>query len=141
VQAPRSRRYASLLLEAVVPPMRDHGFGLEAHGQNMLARFSDAGELVGFAVRDFGGVMIDLEMYKRTTGHAIDLKEGSTIVASSLDEVYIKVFHTTIQNHLHRLIRALDLHHDGSGWEIVRRHVWRYGVPPKRSQRRRGGAC
>ena len=34
--------------------MRDHGYGLEAHGQNMLARFDHHGTLVGFTVRDFG---------------------------------------------------------------------------------------
>ena len=38
--------------------MRDHGYGLEAHGQNTLARFDASGNLIGFAVRDFGTVVV-----------------------------------------------------------------------------------
>ena len=48
-----------------MPPMRDHGYGLEAHGQNTLARFDASGNLIGFAVRDFGTSSFKLSLDTR----------------------------------------------------------------------------
>lgn len=112
-------RYVTLLLDAVVPPMRDHGVALEAHGQNMLARFRD-GALVGFAVRDFGGVRLHRPTLA-ASGHSVDLAPGSAPDAPDLDTVWSKLHHCVIQQHLGELVRALDLGPDG--WAIVRRHV------------------
>lgn len=38
-------------------------------------------------------------------------------------QVYKGFYHTVILCHLYRLIRALDLHHSGIGWQIIRRHL------------------
>lgn len=46
-----------------------------------------------------------------------------TILADSLDGVYTRLYNTLINNHLQRLIRVLDLHYNGIGWDIVRRHL------------------
>ena len=65
------------------------------------------------------------EQFEQSTGRTLELLPGSSIFADSVDDVFAKVFHTTIQSHLHRMVRALDMHHDGSGWAIVRSHVER----------------
>lgn len=40
-------------------------------------------------------------------------------------QVYDLIYHTAIQCHLHSLIRALDLHYNGKGWQIVRDNLCR----------------
>lgn len=35
------------------------------------------------------------------------------------------LYHTLIHSHLQRLIRVLDLHYDGRGWAMVRKHLTR----------------
>ena len=66
------------------------------------------------------------ERFESTTGTTLELMPGSSIFADDLDDVYTKVFHTVIQNQLHRLVRALDLHDNGEGWAVIRQHVMRY---------------
>ncbi len=111
--------YTARLLDAVVPPMRDHGVALEAHGQNTLARYR-GGVLVGFAVRDFGGVRLHRPTLL-SSGHALALAPNSAPDASDLAEVWGKLHHCVIQHHLSELIRTLGL--GAAGWRIVRRHV------------------
>ncbi|MFN7147104.1 MAG: IucA/IucC family C-terminal-domain containing protein, partial [Myxococcota bacterium] len=112
-------RYVALLLDAVVPPMRDFGVALEAHGQNTLARFRD-GVLVGFAIRDFGGVRLHRPTLA-AAGHELDLAPGSAPDAPDLETVWAKLHHCVVQHQLGELIRALDL--GEAGWAVVRRHV------------------
>ena len=112
-------RYVGLLLDAVVPMMRDHGVALEAHGQNTLARYRD-GVLVGFAVRDSGGVRVHRPTL-RASGYTLHLAEGSAPDAPNLEEVWSKLHHCVIQHHLGELVRALELGREG--WSLVRRHV------------------
>jgi hypothetical protein len=72
-----------------------------------------------------GGVRVDRAQYARTTGHPLELLPGSSIDADGPEDVYGKVFHTVVQSHLHRLVRALGLHYNGAGWAIIREHVAR----------------
>jgi siderophore synthetase component len=120
-------RYVALLLDAVLPMMRDHGVALEAHGQNTLARYRE-GALVGFAVRDFGGVRLHRPTL-RASGHDVALAPDSAPDAAELETVWAKLHHCVVQHHLGELIRALDL--GATGWSTVRRHVDRHllGAP------------
>ncbi|CAF1183045.1 unnamed protein product [Adineta steineri] len=117
-------RYAELACAAFLPPMIKHGFCFEAHGQNTLARFDrHTGQLIGFAIRDFGGLRIHREQFESTTPFKLDLFPNSCIVTDDIMEVYTKVFHCLIQGHMNRLVRALDLHYSRKGWTIVRKAV------------------
>ena len=110
-------RYARLLLEAMLPLLR-RGVALGCNGQHTLARFRD-GELVGFAVRDFGGVRI----HRPTLGEPLDLHPGSTADAASLEQVWATAHHSLIQMHLGEIIRALEALHPGlatQAWAQVR---------------------
>ncbi|KAI8054548.1 IucC family-domain-containing protein [Syncephalis plumigaleata] len=114
-------RYAALYLKAFLTPAHKYGFAFEAHGQNTLARFDkQTGKLVGFVVRDFGGVMGHQETLKHTLNEQLDVLPDSCCIAGTLDKMYDLIYHTAIQCHLHSLIRALGLHYNGKGWQIVR---------------------
>ncbi|KCV67741.1 hypothetical protein H696_05850 [Fonticula alba] len=128
------RQYVHLFLDSFLPPLRDHGFGFEAHGQNTMLRVQRTGDTTdadgqpawwpaGFVVRDFGGVKVHLDTVRATTGIDIRLKPGSMTEAFTLEEAYIKFFHTGIQHHIHRLLRALDLHRADDAWQIVRDRI------------------
>ncbi|CAF1187803.1 unnamed protein product [Adineta steineri] len=120
-------RYSELACAAFLPPMLEHGFCFEAHGQNTLARFDrHTGQLIGFAIRDFGGIRIHREQFESTTPFKLDVLPGSCIVTDDIMEVYMKLFHCFIQNHMNRLVRALDLHYSRKGWTVVRKAVEKY---------------
>ena len=54
-------RYTRKLFEVTLPALFKYGICLEAHGQNICARFSlSTSELTGFAYRDFGGLKIHM---------------------------------------------------------------------------------
>ncbi|KAJ3920117.1 IucC family-domain-containing protein [Lentinula edodes] len=132
--------YTTLLFRAFLPPAIHHGVAFEAHPQNCLARFDVAtGELLGFVIRDFGGIRVheatlisslssssssDSESEdpngKLTQFESEIALAGHSILAPSLEEVYTRLYHTLIHNHLQQLIRVLELHYDGTGWEVVR---------------------
>jgi hypothetical protein len=82
-------------------------------------------ELKGFVIHDFGGIQIHPPTLKASTG--LDLNDfvlpGHWIAATTLQEVYNQSYHTTVQNHLQRLIRVLQLHYNGLGWKIVREQL------------------
>ncbi|KAJ2708377.1 hypothetical protein H4R19_004773 [Coemansia spiralis] len=116
------QQYTDCLFDAFLPPIVNHGFAFEAHQQNALLRIdARTGELRGFLVRDFGGIMVHRPTFRASTGADIDMLPDSSTDAHSLDQVYDVAYHTLIQCHLHRLIRALGLHYRGNGWALVRR--------------------
>ncbi|KAI8384841.1 IucC family-domain-containing protein [Radiomyces spectabilis] len=117
-------RYIKIALEAFLPPALNNGVAFEAHGQNTLARFDrETGELKGFVIRDFGGIKVHRETLRKTTGTDIDVIPDSCVVAETLEEVYKLIYHTLIHSQLQRLIRVLDLHYNGKGWELLRTHM------------------
>lgn len=101
--------------------MRD-GVAFEAHPQNTVARFSLAAphELRGFVIRDFGGLRVHPPTLLASTGVALDVLPGHSIVAETLDDVYTRMYHTVFHNHLQQLVRVLGLHYSGKGWEVIR---------------------
>ncbi|ORZ30531.1 IucC family-domain-containing protein [Catenaria anguillulae PL171] len=102
-------------------------------GKNMVLRVSPHdGKLLGFAGRDFGGCQIDPSQWrKRTQGtdaeQLVDqLMAGSFQLGGSAAAGFKIVYHTAFNCHLQRLARALNVHHDGSAWAVVRRELARH---------------
>jgi siderophore synthetase component len=115
---------------AFLPPMLQDGVAFEAHPQNTVARFSLVAphELRGFIIRDFGGLRVHPPTLLASTGVALDVIPGHSIVAETLDDVYTRMYHTVIHNHLQQLVRVLGLHYNGKGWEVIRARL-REAIP------------
>lgn len=92
-----------LLFSAFLPPILKHGFAFEAHGQNCLLRlqrvfpcedkyvFCQNGvyvKVIGFAVRDFGGIKADSNKLQATIGKRLDVLPDNYSDAKSDKEVY-----------------------------------------------------
>lgn len=117
-------RFVRLFFEAFLPSVLENGVAFECHPQNTVARFDlKTQELLGFVIRDFGGLRVHIDTLKATTGVELDFLEGHSIIANDLDDVYTRIYHSAIHNHLQQLIRVLGLHYNGRGWEIVRNHL------------------
>ncbi|KAI0300834.1 IucC family-domain-containing protein [Russula brevipes] len=114
--------FVRLFFAAFLPPMMRDGVAFEAHPQNTVARFSLAAphELRGFVIRDFGGLRVHPPTLLASTGVALDVLPGHSIVAETLDDVYTRMYHTVFHNHLQQLVRVLGLHYSGKGWEVIR---------------------
>jgi siderophore synthetase component len=114
--------FARIFFAAFLPPMLQDGVAFEAHPQNTVARFSLAPphELRGFIIRDFGGLRVHPPTLLASTGVPLDVVSGHSIVAETLDDVYTRMYHTMIHNHLQQLVRVLGLHYNGKGWEVIR---------------------
>ncbi|KAI5062268.1 hypothetical protein GOP47_0022807 [Adiantum capillus-veneris] len=111
-QEQRSRffgHYARRFLQAFLPPLYKHGVSFEAHLQNVLARFrrkcggdpvADDGctdwELVGFTVRDLGGIKVHQTTLRKTTGGLqVEVwNEEASVIARDVEEVHDVAFHT-----------------------------------------------
>jgi siderophore synthetase component len=117
------RRFVRMLFAAFLPPMLTNGVGFEAHPQNTLARYTLAAphRLLGFVVRDFGGIRVHPPTLLASTGVALDAAAGHSIVARDMDDVYTRMYHAVVHNHLQQLVRVLGLHYSGKGWDVVRR--------------------
>jgi siderophore synthetase component len=120
-----------LFFAAFLPPMLEDGVAFEAHPQNTIARFSLAPphELRGFVIRDFGGLRVHPPTLLTSTGVALDVVPGHSIVADTLDDVYARMYHTMFHNHLQQLVRLLELHYNGKGWQVIRMRL-REAIPP-----------
>ena len=117
-------RFIELSSRALIPPLVTNGVAFEAHAQNLLLRVNRyTGELLGFVIRDLGGLRIHPETLRRTTGVDFQFLPDHCIATETLEEIYPKFYHTYVHNHVQRLIRLLDLHDSGVGWEILRRHM------------------
>ncbi|KAJ7056636.1 IucC family-domain-containing protein [Mycena amicta] len=118
--------YLRLVCDAFIPPTLYDGVVFEAHAQNCQLRFNaTTGELLGFVVRDLGGLRIHPETMNASLGTNFEFLPGHCVVTGSLEETYPKFYHTLVHNHLQRLIRLLGLHYNGVGWEMLRKHLRR----------------
>ncbi|KAJ7086117.1 IucC family-domain-containing protein [Mycena belliarum] len=117
-------KFVKLFFEAFLPPVLHNGVAFECHPQNCVARFDlKTKELLGFIIRDFGGLRVHRESLRASTGVELDFLEGHSIIAKDTDDVYERMYHTMMHNHLQQLIRVLELHYSGKGWALVRRHL------------------
>ena len=99
-----------------------NGVGFEAHPQNTVARYSITAphRLLGFIIRDFGGIRVHPPTLLESTGVKLDAAPNHSIIAEDMNDVFARMYHTVVHNHLQQLIRVLGLHLNGKGWEIVR---------------------
>jgi siderophore synthetase component len=105
--------------KAILPPLVDYGIGVEAHGQNLVARICrETGEVKGFAVRDFGGIRLYVPTLKKGVDFS-SIPSGSAVMTDDLHNIWSKVHHAAVQNHIGSLLSALGLDKP-SGWTIVR---------------------
>ncbi|KZT57956.1 hypothetical protein CALCODRAFT_550316 [Calocera cornea HHB12733] len=117
-------RYVKLAVGAFLPPLIHDGVAFEAHGQNTMTRFDiTTGELVGFAIRDFGGIKVHQPTLERSIGRRLEVLPDDAVGTEDLYDCFKLLHHTLIHVHIHRLIRVLGLHEDGRGWDIVRTHL------------------
>lgn len=117
-------KFVRVLFEAVLPCLMQNGVGFECHPQNCIARFDlNTKELLGFVIRDFGGLRVHRATLKASTGVDLDVHTGHSVIANDLEDVYTRSYHALIHNHLQQLIRILGLHYNGLGWKVVRNHL------------------
>ena len=76
-----------LLFQAFLPCALNYGIAFEAHGQNVLLRLSEQGELKGFMIRDFGGVKILASKLYQETGLSLEVLKDSYSLATTEREV------------------------------------------------------
>jgi siderophore synthetase component len=117
------RRYTRKLLEATLLPALDSGICLEAHGQNILVRIEKSTrEIVGFVVRDLGGVKCHSPKLRQKGYVLTSALPGSFVLTDSEEEAWGIVQHTVIQNHIQHLIRRLHLE-PARAWSGVREQI------------------
>ncbi|KAJ5652282.1 hypothetical protein N7507_009708 [Penicillium longicatenatum] len=113
------REYVECLLYLILPPLVNHGIGLEAHGQNILARVCrKTGRIKGFAVRDFGGIRLHTPTLCLQGVNCDAMFPDWAVMTERIEEVWGKVHHSLLQNHVGYLLDALNLQTQG-GWAIV----------------------
>lgn len=116
------RRYLDLLLPPALRLLTAHGVALEAHLQNTVAVRVD-GQLVGFLIRDLGGLRVDRARLARA-GHHMSFEPGSFIITDDHLEVRDKLVHALFHAHLAELFRWVerDLGVDAAeSWSLARR--------------------
>ncbi|KAG0245113.1 hypothetical protein BGX31_007957 [Mortierella sp. GBA43] len=128
--------FIDLALEAFLVPLLEYGFVFEAHQQNTLIRFKipQSGDNspvypIGLIMRDSDGIRVHQETLFKSTGMRVQALPGNPHEVTELSKAYARLYHTLIQMHLHRLIRALDLHYSGEGWSILRTKLEHYLKP------------
>ena len=78
-----------MIFKAFLPAVLVNGFSFEAHLQNVLARFdSKSGQLIGFVVRDNGGIKHHQETLFASTGERADVLKDNMTEAKDLLEVF-----------------------------------------------------
>lgn len=118
------QRYIDVACRALLPSLIRNGIALEAHAQNVVARFeTSTGKVLGFIYRDLGGLRIDPQTLKESTGVDFQFLPGHCVATQTLEETFPKFYHTFVHNHIQRLIRLLRLHTNGIGWELLRKHM------------------
>lgn len=120
-------RFADTCFKAFLSSVITNGVIFELHPQNALARFDiQTRQLKGFVIRDFYGLRIHPPTLIASTDlRTLDgiIPPDRPIIANSLEEAYTQLYNVFIRNHLQRLIRMLDLRHNGLCWEAVRRRL------------------
>jgi hypothetical protein len=98
----------SLRCRCFLPLILRDGLVLDAHGQNILLRFSrSTGALLGFSARDSSSTRFSKEHYERSSGMSVDTKMISHIMP--VKELMERAHWIMMLNHLSPMIYALDL--------------------------------
>ncbi|KAJ7221016.1 IucC family-domain-containing protein [Mycena haematopus] len=118
-------KFVKLFFEAFLPPRAAQRRRVRVSPSELCRPGFDleTKELLGFIIRDFGGLRVHRESLRASTGVELDFLEGHSIIAEDPDDVYARMYHTVMHNHLQQLIRVLGLHYSGAGWAVVRHHL------------------
>ncbi|KAM0232012.1 hypothetical protein ACHAPO_008046 [Fusarium lateritium] len=110
-----SDRYVRKLLELSLDPLIRHGVGFEFHAQNAVVRVCRQTKTIkGFAIRDLAGVKLHGPTLEDQGFDLTSLEATTTI---NVHEVWDRVHHALIQNHIGYLLDSLGIESDG--WQIV----------------------
>ncbi|KAF8626421.1 hypothetical protein AX17_006587 [Amanita inopinata Kibby_2008] len=116
--------FVRIFFRAFLPSVLHNGVAFECHPQNCLARYDlRSKEIRGFIIRDFGGIRVHSDTLRDSTGVELDFLDGHSVIAPDLNDVYTRMYHAAIHNHLQQLIRVLGLHYNGLGWDIIRKYL------------------
>ncbi|KAF7157771.1 hypothetical protein CNMCM6106_003754 [Aspergillus hiratsukae] len=89
----------------------------------MVARiYLRTGAIKGFAVRDFGGIRLHVPTLQQHGVKLDSVLSGSATLTHHLHDVWSKVHHSMLHNHVGFLLSPLGLENDG-GWSIVREEL------------------
>jgi siderophore synthetase component len=108
-------RYVRTLLELSLEPLIRHGIGLEFDAQNTVVRICRRTKAIkGFAIRDLAGVKLHGTTLQ---DHGFDLQGLEATVVQDVHDVWDKMHHDLIQNHIGHLLDSLGL--ELHGWQII----------------------
>ncbi|OBS25879.1 hypothetical protein FPOA_06413 [Fusarium poae] len=109
------RRYVRKLLELSLDPLFRHGIGFEFHAQNAVVRICRRTKTIkGFAIRDLAGVKLHGPTLQ---DQGYDLTSLEATTTPIVQEVWDRVHHALIQNHIGYLLDSLGV--ESHGWQVV----------------------
>ncbi|RGP70044.1 aerobactin siderophore [Fusarium sporotrichioides] len=109
------RRYVRKLLKLSLDPLIRHGVGFEFHAQNAVIRVCRKTKAIkGFAIRDLAGVKLHGPTLQ---DQGFDLEGLEATATLNVHEVWDRVHHALIQNHIGYLLDSLGIEVDG--WQVV----------------------
>ena len=113
-----TNRYIRALLPLALGPLTQHGVGFELHAQNSVIRICKRTKRVkGFAIRDLAGVKLHGPTLK---DQGFDITNLGATVTEDIHQVWNRVHHALVQNHIGYLLYSLGLEGDScDGWQIV----------------------
>jgi siderophore synthetase component len=102
-------------LELSLEPFVRHGIGLGFDAQNTVVRICRRTKAIkGFAIRDLAGVKLHGTTLQ---DHGFDLAGLEATVVQEVHDVWDKMHHDIIQNHIGHLLDSLGL--ELQGWQII----------------------
>jgi hypothetical protein len=112
--------YIACLFKLVLPTLLDYGIGLEAHGQNIVARVClQTGEIKGFGCARFRWYSSTRPTIRQHGVKLGSVPSSSATLTHNLHAVWSKVHHAMLQSHVCFLLSSLGLDNEGR-WSIVR---------------------
>ncbi|KPM41505.1 hypothetical protein AK830_g5103 [Neonectria ditissima] len=111
------RRYIRSPPTLSLGPLARHGVGFEFHAQNAVVRICRRTKAIkGFAIRDLAGVKLHGPTLEAQGFHLTNLEAA---VTPDVHQIWDRVHHALIQNHIRYLMCSLGLEDEHDGWRIV----------------------
>ncbi|PVH78482.1 hypothetical protein DL98DRAFT_550048 [Cadophora sp. DSE1049] len=112
------KKYIQCLLPLALDPVRRHGVGFEFHAQNTVVRVCKQTKAIkGFVIRDLAGVKMHRPTLEK---QGFDVSNLDASTTDDLHELWDRVHHALLQNHIGYLLYTLGLERTHDEWGIVR---------------------
>ncbi|KAK0111672.1 hypothetical protein ONS95_002017 [Cadophora gregata] len=112
------KMYIECLLPLALDPLLRHGVGFEFHAQNAVVRVCKKTKTIkSFAIRDLAGIKMHRPTFVK---QGFDLTDMDASATDDVHEVWDRVHHALLQNHIGYLMYALGLEKTHDGWGVVR---------------------